>query len=795
MDSGTKLKESELINNDVLAERILKEITSDRSVLAMLFDYKLRGDVSAAGLGKCFYGHGVVYCIKRVISTAFLIALSRWKQSYDDKELSNSAEFETFKNSRYSKLFLSALTYEDVTLDLQVFSLIELWVSLNASSRAIYGLFEGFFSIKRDGESLGILMQQALEVAKNATFMGTSGDDGKYGKQVCNVLLYKLLKALRIFRSVKFSFPVNDSLDDLQDFAIRYSTYEDDVEMFPNELFAPTRFVMSYAQLCRLKGNPLAYELKSVSPYMLVGRSAFDNKSQIIYRSFDGEQQTRIEEIAPSASNLPDESKDELKDIYELKKFMCFNYKNIRQFSLVISDAMRASNGSDTQKILFDTCKNKYGKIVAGISSYASKEIYWDNLITLMIVEMGPSDFLELILDDGNLYDKIMENIGWRCIGHQKEVDMRAQYNRDREEIEKQCGRNKKQASKRIKELRITYIVRAMGFYEMETDEFNPFEESLSAKYDDMIICLESLKQYAGESVKTKECIASKNALIDIFKNMFMFLQMFYNGLDAYAIKKMGGKVITDENGRELISGNRKEWNDAFTERASRTYIEVKDLSLTQNYESFCRLCEEYNSGDSTNFNVSEKATRLKYLITRNYICDVGKLKYFATIDLSEKKKTTIFHMLENFTDEYWSDKRYTEWLTYFIDFFMFLIYNDDYYKRGLYESKSGELVDKDCDPIYPYMVTYYRENKDRDNLKKCCYRVPIPIGGASGEDHDKGIMVTLLTDDDFPTVTHFCIPLRYGSTDNWWINPFMIPAKGFMRHLKNNIKKITEKQ
>lgn len=789
-ERNKKIDEAELLNNDVLAELILKEITSNKSVLAMLFDYETMEEVTASKLGKRFNGDKVIDCIKRVINTAFLIALSRWKQVYDDKEW-QGAEFEMFRNSRYSRLFLSALTYEDITLDMQVFALIELWVSLNASPRVIFSKFEGFFSV-RDGESIGILLQQALDVAKNATFMGTSNTKGKYSKLACNVLLYRLLKALRIFRSVEFTLPQSDDLGD-GDFTMRYSTYEEDVELVPNELFVPVNFVVSYAQLAKMKGNPFSFQTQLVSPYMLVGISAFDNKKQFVYCSFDGEQQTRVEDEKSKLSSDEKASSniESSKDIIELRKFLCFNYKNIREFALVISDAVRSDNSLDTQKILYETCKNRYPQIVAKIPSYTSKDIYWDNLITLMLVEMGPSDFLELILNNGSLYDKIMENVGWRCIGHRSEVDLRANYNRDKAEIESQCGRNKHQANKRIRDLRVTYVVRAMGFYETEENEFNPFEESLSAKYDNMILCLESLKQYAGENVKTKECLTSKNTLVDILKNMFIFLQMFYEGLDAFADKKLstGDKGEISSERRHQIH---KDLNDVFTEAAAHTYIKVKELSLTQNYEAFCKLCEEYNNDGGNGFNVSDRAIRLKFLITRNYICDVSKLKHFVTIKLQNGKESTIFHMLENFTDEYWGDPAYTQWLTYFKDFFLFLIYNDDYYERGLYDSDNGELIDKDCDPVYPYLVNYYRENKDRDNLKKCCYRVPIPVNGASGEEHDKGMMVTLLTDEDFPAVTHFCIPLRYGSTDNWWINPFMIPAKGFMSHLKMQIKKIT---
>ena len=72
----------------------------------------------------------------------------------------------------------------------------------------------------------------------------------------------------------------------------------------------------------------------------------------------------------------------------------------------------------------------------------------------------------------------------------------------------------------------------------------------------------------------------------------------------------------------------------------------------------------------------------------------------------------------------------------------------------------------------------------DRDNLKKCTYRVPMPIGENKG--NGQGFVVTLLTEENYPPNSYFCIPLRYGSSDSWWINPFLIP-KIVIRRLKTD--------
>lgn len=270
-----------------------------------------------------------------------------------------------------------------------------------------------------------------------------------------------------------------------------------------------------------------------------------------------------------------------------------------------------------------------------------------------------------------------------------------------------------------------------------------------------------------------------------------MFLQMFYSGLDSYsktltkkneefsaelAAAEADGVITYEEREtiRNMRRNIRKECCRSFIGEAKAKLEQIKKQTVSQLFEGFCELCMKYNTfSERGGFDVSEEARRLKDVITRNYICDANKLKYFATVEIEEGSddNPTIFDVLSNL-QLYMDEPQFPRWLTYLQDIFMFLIYNEDYNKRGLWESMKKEpLEDKDCDPIYPYMVTYYKENVDRDNVKKCTYRVPLPATGNS-----EGYTVTLLTDEEYLPQTYFCIPLRYGSSDRWWINPFLIP-------------------
>ena len=304
--------------------------------------------------------------------------------------------------------------------------------------------------------------------------------------------------------------------------------------------------------------------------------------------------------------------------------------------------------------------------------------------------------------------------------------------------------------------------------------------------------------------------------LLETFEDIFVFLHIFYVGLNEYAITKINQeKEKKQDKDEENKSDPRVERNNAFIEAVKNDIKELKNEitsgqtsnkisadRVTKVFEKFCELSTQYNSysfKEATS--ISKAAKNLKYLITRNYICDAEKLRYFVRSEVIKpqkewknknvEEKYTIFEMLEKdlrFMREHADN--YRKSLNYFKDLFMFLVYNEDYNEKGLYAKVTG-FQDKDCDPIYPYLVNYYSESVDKDRLKKCTYRVPIPQLSANVSDEDEmGMEVTLLTEDVYPPNTYFCIPLRYGSSDSWWINPFLIEASLFNQiEYKNNGK------
>lgn len=774
------------IDKDIELAKLIIESVKDIEVLSMLFGVYISKEPGytdspefRADLTESLSGYGAVTAIKAIIATAFITVFSRWKQVFDrpSESWERSVDYEAFRTSRYTRLFKNALTSDQITLDLQIFSLTEAWVGTRVDKEGDDAhVFDGIYNSGKLGSKTGVILQRALEIAKNATFKGGHGTDGKYNKYNCNLICYLLLRAFPVIEDMKLSCTKSDDYSSNEDFVIEYQNEDEDVVLYPNKLFEDHKLIMSESQIMNAKGKPSGYEPSVNSVFMYSGMSGFGGAVQRVYTSFNGECEASvmIKSAEQSVRSVPD-----TRDAYEMRKFLSFDYKNIREFALVISDTIKNNEGK--RNIVLKEWRDRH-RHHEQTDNRDDSEIYWDNVIMLMLVEMGPSEFLELLLDDDEVFNEMMRNIGRRCIGPTAVGEEWKEYRAEYEQLEKRTAlKNTRQFNTCVVELRVLRVLKAIRFKGTKSDDINPFEESLSAKYECMLSCLKTLRQYVDkpEKVDIQKCKKCKDVLLDIFKNIFIFLQIFYTGLDAYANEK---KLYIGNDDRE----RRRKCGEAFNAAGKKLFETIKGQSVSEAYSAFCKMCGEYNTSNSNGFAISAKAKNLKAMITRNYVCNVEKLRYFASIEISPEEKSDIFTMLENFSDKYYSHRSFGDWLDYFKDVFLFLVYHEDYDKRSLHNHMDC-LYDKNCDPVYPYMVTYYRENIDRDELKKCSYRVPIPAGDSDDAMHDKGYVVTLLTEEDYPPNTYFCIPLKYGSTDNWWINPLLVP-RGFMRGIRQNI-------
>lgn len=759
-----------LNNNDAVAT-YFTDLIPHPVTRALIFECKLKGDFDGelAQLNSelrhdHLEGYALVSSVKRLISLAFVTLFSCWYELKKRVNGLSDGEKAEFRKARYSRIFESVLQKEEITYDLEVFSLIEVWVALKKGALGA-GVFGAFFS-NMDND-FGVVLQKALGVIKNASFKETAG---QYSELDVKLLLCQLIEGFVFLRTLAVDYRDDFTLSCLINFRLN--------QFRPNDIFPAVKFILTQSELLRLRaeqqGEPIAEstgkkKAMKILPYLMVASSEFKSKKQCLYRAFDDTVEIKIdvevEETDKETLVLSDF------DLKELRKVLSFDFKNLRSFALVISDSLNQAN----KKLLFDLCKGRYPTILPKITDSESEAIYWDNVVTLLLVEMGPSDFLYAIMND-DLYAQLLKNMSYRCIDQTAKAQMELHFKAEVERLKTVCGDKKQAMFAHHKKLLQCNTIIQMTELKTEDDKtaFSPFEESLMYKFDSLQTSLRALGRV---DISLEECNLHKETLVECFRNIFLLLQIFYAGLNEYSKEIQHGGSLRS---KEQIYADGK---NSFIAGAKKKYQEIKDYALAQTYQSFFDMCAEYNTtASSDGFNVSEKAKNLKYVLTRNYICDVEKLEYFASITLDDGTQTNLFAMLENI-NEYTKQKNYRKWLGYFRDFFMFLIYNDDYTERGIYENEPERLVDKDYDPVYPYVVFYYQENIDKDHLKKCNYRVPIPCNRLTEENKNEGFMVTLLTDNEYtPNGNYFCIPLKYGSTEDWWINPFMISTQEFAK-------------
>ena len=764
-----------LNNNDIVAN-YFSGLIPHPVTRALIFETKLKGDfdgdISALNSElrhDHLEGYALVSSLKRLISLAFVTLFSCWHEIRKSIESQQGKDVEEFRKSRYSRIFGSVLQKEEITYDLEVFSLIEIWVALKKGSlgASVFGAF--FSNMESD---FGVTLQKALSIIKNASFKETSG---QYSELDVKLVLCQLIEGFVFLRTLAVDYKNDFTLSCLINFR--------PMQFKPNSIFLESKFILLQSELVKIRARQQGETIEEstgkkkaikILPYLMVASSEFRGKKQCLYRAFDDTVETKID-----AENA-DEQKEYQSyfsdfDLKELRKVLSFDYKNLRSFALVISDSLNQAN----KKLLFDLCKHNYPTILPKISDSESESIYWDNVITLLLVEIGPTDFLYAIMND-DLYEQLLKNMPYRCSVDQKvKEQMESKFKLEMEHLKQFCGESKKAMYEHHKKLLQCNSIIQMT--ELKTEEyeskFSPFEESLMYKFDSL---QSSLRALGRVDIPIDEFNLNRDIMIENFRNIFILLQAFYAGLNDYseAVNRGGAHSQEQEYSKKQIHDSGIK---SFIIAAKKKYVEIKDYTLSKMYDSFFEMCSEYNvTANSDGFNVSDKAKNLKNVLTRNYICDVDKLDYFTSVTLDDGTKTNLFAVLEKL-NEYTKQKDYRKWLGYFRDFFMFLIYNDDYPERGIYENEPERLVDKDYDPIYPYVVFYYQENIDKDHLKKCNYRVPIPCNKLNEENKNEGFMVTLLTDNEYTANgNYFCIPLKYGSTEGWWINPFMISTREF---------------
>lgn len=694
-----------------------------------------------------FYGHMNFY-MRNIITMSFVLVYTRWKQVYKNEDGDLSGEkLERFKSTRYSAIFESIDKDENLNLDIMVFALIEVWVGMHVDNDLADEVFNGFF--RKRQKNFGVTLQKALKFAYTDEFEMI--DAVEQNKLICEVL-----SGMAIFDKLEMS--AREERKDFFDCRCRFSNIEV-IELCPNK-WHDVKLICHKGYFDFMERNT-EQEIVSqrIRPYIICGYSKLENDITYSYRTFDEQY---YKDITISSTRDIEELNIEQQKLDAINQLLAFNYKKLRDFSLVICDSINKLKGY--KRLIFNKYKDKYRTIFPD-GSFPEEDYLWDNIITLLLVELGPTEFLQSFIDV-TIFDQIMVNIKTRYMTENEYDEILRHYKNSLENLEKSYIYQQKFKDIPSKKLMAITVVSAMHKSDVDTIndiDFGIYEESLATKYDKAKLLIDKLKT----DNKLSEYSEAQDELQKTLEDMLRFVQIFYAGIGGYA---QGGEYGFIDAGRKKKS-------------------EIRGLSLSQLFDKFVEQCERACKKTDSDM-LSDDARNLKKMITRTYICDVRKLKYFTQIKMG-KEETNIFAVIENLS-KYVREENYNTCLEKVLGFFIYLVFNDDCKTSDavnvglINQFESGIISEKEIDPIYPYIVSYYSENTDRDEVKRCNYRAYFPAKYTQEYDSAEIITVTLLTEREYTkNTTYYCLPLKYGSTGKWWIEPFMVPTSIFKKILK----------
>jgi hypothetical protein len=431
---------------------------------------------------------------------------------------------------------------------------------------------------------------------------------------------------------------------------------------------------------------------------------------------------------------------------------------------------------TEMKQILYENYNNKYSDIFE--SKYSKKRRYdvnWDNALTILMFEEGPSKILELIVDsNGMCFEKILKNLEMRY--HEKGFEKRiksvfeAEQKKEMDAIRRGINYSDSIVSN-IQILNKTLMARCIidGLVELEHNQIysgTQFVESLPMR-------ISSLKKITlTDTLYTQGIKISK-----ILEKTFRFIIPFYCGIIAFQRCKDNALLKSESQNDGNI--NYEECEAAFFSAARAKAEELARATLGQLVESFREFAGSLRQDDGKRQRVTEDGKALKAAIGRDYFCSLktfnkiislkaggyfnGEIKeiesdivgYINNIKHENGKEGDVFYLSEEFV------LKVKQLLYYFI-------YNEDFER----EMVLGQQIS--YDPIYPYVVRYTEKSENRDGYQ---------INGFSiFYDADNGVKeVKILSDRKYQiNEKYYCIPNVTMSNSRWWIEPFLINCRKY---------------
>lgn len=355
-----------------VAERIDKEV-KDEALKTLLFGCKHpeRDDIM---------GIGVLY---RTLVFTFLYTFSRYKflQQKKNTKVSHS------NANRVFDAFACIFNGEDVCFDLIMYVLTEM--QIDAISNGKKSSFAGIFSSNEDSLQIPAI-RQAIKTWLHSAKLATQDN------AVLLRYFFGMYEALDVLRNVEL---------------IPKRAGEGDEEVWQNKKkfsfrFKPTGEEFGSYELFFIdeEDNELYY----LSSYENIP----GNKSVLSYNTLDGGNVQKLElpTIAFLRASQTMNNGTMPKAIFA-KSLFSIGFKYIKNLSFAVCDTITRA----TKQKIYEQFSLKYSDVFELGLNKTWYDIDWDNVLTILMFEEGPSNILELVLDSEGIYfDKILTNLELR---------------------------------------------------------------------------------------------------------------------------------------------------------------------------------------------------------------------------------------------------------------------------------------------------------------------------------------------------------------------------------------------
>ncbi len=698
----------------------VNETIKDPRLKILLFGIK---DVKAKDISNI----GVIY---KMMTLAFLFTYAKYKQSPKPFSKSPNAK-------RVADAFDCIYNGEDIGLDLIIYVLTEM--QLDAMALGDRSCFFGIFENR----------SRELQIPKLRTIIGTWLKSAKHALRDEAVLcenFYGLFSCLTLFSTLKL-------------------VMEDDG--YVGFKFGNTE-IPSYSLIKKEEDGGffylVSYEI-SADQHCLLSYYAFEDK--------------QVMQISEKVSDFLDKAHirnhySEPKSILA-KSFFSLSFKYIKNLSLAISDTITKA----TKRKLYEHYSIKYSDIFElGYKSF--EEVNWDNTITILMIEEGPSELLEFLLDsDGFYFDKILHNLELRYnhpgFAHEVKEDYEEAQDTELAMAKKYSGDNLT-LIKNLDSINKTFMAKSIidGLARIDKNKKQNnahFVESLPMRIKALDKIIASSDPNSQKAIKINK----------ILEKTFRHILPFYRGIIAYQKERDRITAERGETNDDLSIEDRKRCESKFLAAAKKEYGEIKGASLGMLVGKF----RDFSSGlvrvtNKAHPEVTEDGNALKNAIGRDYICRTDSFRQiidFTKNDTAGINMKKLPQDITNFVNNEKHDKPeaflanlvlFNKFLLKAKELLYYFIYNEDYQREMIL----GQQIS--YDPIYPYVVRYTVKSENRDGYNINNFSVFITDDNITSE-------VKILSEWDYEiNEKYYCIPNISTSNKHWWIDPFLISCKKY---------------